>query len=61
MTRRGVLGLMLASLTWPIAGCGEGGEDSKLPEGGVAAPGSPVLPGVAEAGIEVSKKKKPNR
>jgi hypothetical protein len=55
MMRRWVLGLALAALAWGIAGCGS--EDGNAPAGGVAAPGSPALPGAADAGIDVAKKK----
>ncbi|SIO25757.1 hypothetical protein SAMN05444166_3287 [Singulisphaera sp. GP187] len=54
MLRLWAFGLMLTGLTFVLSGCG--GEDSKAPEGGVAAPGSPALPGAADAGIDVAKK-----
>ncbi|WP_406694088.1 hypothetical protein V5E97_23880 [Singulisphaera sp. Ch08] len=53
--RAWIFGLMLTGLTCLIAGCG--GESSETPAGGIAAPGSPALPGAGDAGIEVVKKK----
>lgn len=55
MLRRWAFGLMLTGLTLLISGCG--GEDSKVPPGGAAAPGSPALPGAGDAGIDVAKKR----
>lgn len=58
MLRRWVLGGLMIGLTWTVVGCGGGGDEgAKIPEGGVAAPGSPVLPGANDAGIELPKKK----
>jgi hypothetical protein len=58
MLRRWVLCGLLIGMTWTIAGCSGGGDEgSKIPEGGVAAPGSPALPGANDAGIDMPKKK----
>jgi hypothetical protein len=55
MLRLWAFGLMLTGLTFVFSGCG--GDEDKAPAGGVAAPGSPALPGAADAGIDVAKKK----
>lgn len=55
MIRLCAFGLMLAGLAFVFSGCS--GEDSGAPAGGVAAPGSPALPGAADAGIDVAKKR----